>query len=78
MTSREQLFPEHDKLKAISGQSQTCGEFLEWLRDEHAEDWGFVRVQTLLAEFFEIDEAVLEEEKQTMLGAQRFLNEVKP
>ncbi len=24
-------YPEHEKLKAISDQSQACGEFLEWL-----------------------------------------------
>ena len=24
-------YPEHDKLDAIKGQSQACGEFMEWL-----------------------------------------------
>ena len=27
-------YPEHDRLAAISDQSQTCGEFLEWLQED--------------------------------------------
>jgi len=27
-------YPEHDRLAAISDQSQVCGEFLEWLQSE--------------------------------------------
>ncbi len=27
-------YSEHDKLKAISDKSQTCGEFLNWLKDD--------------------------------------------
>ena len=30
----ETQYPEHEKLKAISGKSQACGEFVDWLRDE--------------------------------------------
>lgn len=28
-------YPEHEKLRKISDQSQICGEFLEWLRGGH-------------------------------------------
>ena len=27
------LYPEHDKLALVKTESQTCGEFLEWLED---------------------------------------------
>lgn len=27
-------YPEHEKLQLIKDESQTCGEFINWLRDE--------------------------------------------
>lgn len=27
-------YPEHEKLRAIAGESQACGEFLEWLQHQ--------------------------------------------
>lgn len=69
-------YPEHEKLKAVMGKSQCCGEFLEHLfskgyylakyRNESlvAENR---RIEDLLAEFFEIDLKKLEEEKLAMV-----------
>jgi len=139
------LYPEHEKLKAIQHESQTCGEFYEWLQSEKGvemerhyayeldendykvwrdrdgnivEDYcdpdslgGFnsakhkkyekmkeelgmccrliptpggphtlpirQRLSQLLAEFFEIDEAKLEEEKRAMLDECRKAHEKK-
>ena len=71
-------YPEHDKLKAVKDKSQAIGEFLEWLHD----DRGMVlaerderndlfisplSIRALLAEFFEIDEQRLDDEKRAML-----------
>lgn len=30
----EPRYPEHEKLQAVHPQSQACGEFVDWLRDE--------------------------------------------
>lgn len=69
-------YPEHEKLQAVKEQSQICGEFLEWLHQKHfviAVYAGnelvpsYQRTTTLLAEFFEIDEDKLEDEKMQML-----------
>jgi hypothetical protein len=74
-------FPEHDRLAAISDQSQVISEFLEWaqgrgsllayygrdgaLREDHT------RVDVLLAEFFDIDLGKIETEKRAMLDTIR-------
>lgn len=70
-------YPEHEKLKAISEQSNACGRFHDWLQEkgyvlaEYASRNTLypaqVRLTALLAEFFEIDEAKIEEEKREML-----------
>lgn len=97
--SQEPKFPEHDKLSEISAQSQSCGEFLGWLRDEKSAvlyqwaEWEEEReygwpsqkegtysvkiekyvhfgysITNLLAEFFEINLEIIEEEKCAMLA----------
>lgn len=77
-------YPEHQKLAAISGQSQTIGEFLTWMFaecgihrcivgrgvDDRFEPDGR-SVQTLLSCYFEIDLAVIEQEKMAMLNEMR-------
>jgi len=83
-------FPEHDKLQKISLQSQTIGEFIDWLAEdgiflaEYAEDWHpssgcALRIRKpltdLLASYFRIDTNALEAEKRRMLENQRRLNE---
>jgi len=70
-------YPEHDKLHAVVDKSQAIGEFLEWASERHGFRLCYLEgnrywsvgtpVQRLLAEFFEIDENKLEEEKRAML-----------
>ena len=82
-------YPEHQKLAKISDKSQAIGEFLEWLGREYVIcTWGSVddafdregyrparkSIEELLAEFFEIDRAVIETEKRAMLAALREMN----
>jgi hypothetical protein len=75
-------FPEHEKLRAISDQSQVCGEFLDWLRDEkgiHLCTWdyddgpelAYESTNGLLAEFFGIDLKKINDEKDAMYAALR-------
>lgn len=79
-------YPEHDKLALIHEQSRTCGEFLEWLESqgytikkwygagegERRAGWGpRPLINQLLAEFFDIDQAKIDEEKRAMLDAIR-------
>lgn len=70
--------PEHEKLHKVRDKSQVCGEFLDWLRDEKGftlateDEYGdpipvYTSTTKLLAEFFEIDLKVLEDEKEQML-----------
>lgn len=76
-------YPEHDKLKAVCGQSQTIGEFLEWLEYEkkliiceHNEGFyypTFNKINDLLAEYFGIDQDKIEAEKKAMLQSIREL-----
>ena len=84
-------FPEHDKLQKIKDQSQTIGEFLEWVWDKHGfflaeyrDNWhpstgcalrALTPMRDLLAEHFDIDQNALEAEKRRMLENQRRLNE---
>lgn len=83
-------YPEHEKLSKVSDKSRVIGEFVDWLSDEKGIQLGhnqwfddcverqFVpvggRIQALLAEFFEIDEDRLEQEKRAMLEHMRNLN----
>lgn len=80
-------YPEHEKLKRISGQSQAIGEFLEWLAQEKGielAEWGGSRGTalvpclrskvSLLAEHFGVDQEQLEDEKLAMLEALREAN----
>ena len=66
-------YPEHDKLNAISSDSQAIGEFLESSGYALAEwDGNLLRPTTMttvdiLAEYFEIDQVALENEKRQML-----------
>ncbi len=69
-------YPEHEKLMRVSEKSQAVGEFLEWLRNEkqvllmkyndHLEDYFMypMGINDLLAQFFNIDQNKLEEEKR--------------
>ncbi len=83
-------FPEHDKLQKISLQSQTIGEFIDWLKEDgiflahrdptwHDSSGCALPLRTpltdLLAAFFRIDTNALEAEKRRMLENQRRMNE---
>ena len=77
--------PEHEKLQDIQPQSQTCGEFIEWLGEQGIFLCKINRfdrfdpindsTERLLARYFGIDLKVLEDEKVAILTAQRQLNE---
>lgn len=74
-------YPEHDKMHAISAQSQAIGEFTDWMVDEYKAQfcaWNdefreyqpvYVSIKDLLAKFFDIDVVKLEDEKTAMLRA---------
>jgi len=71
--------PESNKMLKIIDKSQLCGEFLEWLQqrytlctvDERGFCPGYVSVQNLLAEFFDIDLKKVDAEKAALLDAIR-------
>ena len=77
--------PEHEKLKEVQPQSQTIGEFIEWLDEQGIWLASFNRfdrldpindgTEKLLARYLEIDLQALEAEKVALLGMQRQLNE---
>ena len=68
-------FPEHEKLKAVSAESQKTGAFLDWLQSHYAEATRELpRINQLLAEYYEIDENQLELEKRAMLNEMRESN----
>ena len=80
-------YPEHDKLQVVKDRSQAIGAFLDWLTgekgytlaiwgedNEYKEERLFPRspvTNDLLAEYFDIDQDLLEAEKQHMLDALR-------
>lgn len=70
-------YPEHDKLSAISDQSQTIGEFLDmgdWTLCRFDREWDEFRpvsIEAALAEWFGIDRAKIAAEKDAMLVAIR-------
>lgn len=66
-------YPEHEKLAKIQDESQVIGEFLDWCADAK----GVVLTRNgpaitwnsgLLAEFFSIDQAKIDAEKEQMLA----------
>ena len=77
--------PECDKALKVKNKSQAIGEFLEWLqekgirlasygeeRDTRSTLWTIQKsTEVLLAEFFEIDLAAMEQEKRAILAALR-------
>ena len=78
-------YPEHDKLAKIRDKSQAIGEFVEWLAGQGIhfgtyddfDRFQMVRadIEGRLADYFNIDLTVLEDEKRAMLHEQRILNE---
>lgn len=80
-------YPEHEKLQKVQKESQTCGEFFNFLQSKYDfcifdedEDGEvgyrrvFVDVHNELGEFFGIDIDELEKEKQHMLETLRNAN----
>ena len=83
---QESLYPEHEKLSAVSAISQAQGDFVEFLRergyvlcclDEESGNYypTPLRIQTVLADFHEISETKLEQEKQQMLATLRVMSQ---
>lgn len=78
-------YPEHEKLEKVTDKSHVIGEFIDWLQEkkgvvfcttnpaDKTQDFGPLRVSVLdlLAEFFEIDQKKLEDEKRQMLKHMR-------
>jgi len=72
-------YEEHEKLHKVKDQSQTIGQFLEWLNEQYTlcesdEDTYYpthINIEKLLATYFEIDLDKIENEKQQMLKAIR-------
>ncbi len=76
-------YPEHEKLKKVSEQSQSIGEFLEWAFSEkslffaeYVDGSDFPRehrqgIESILSEYFKIDQKKLEKEKREMLASIR-------
>jgi hypothetical protein len=72
--------PECAKLVLVKDKSHTIGEFLDWVQ-AHAElslarfdrdgRWMPIRITSILAEYFDIDLAKVEAEKQAILEAIR-------
>ena len=78
MNQPQYPYPEHEKLQKVIDQSQTIGEFFEWLKNTKKivmAQWGkwdslyplSLPTQETLAEYFEIDLNKLEQEKRAML-----------
>ena len=75
-------YPEHDKLNKVAEESQTIGEFIEHLQQkgihlsQYVEIEGFSEkrlmvistpIESLLADFFDIDLRKIEQEKREIL-----------
>ncbi len=71
-------YPEHEKLKGLNGKNQIIGDFIEYLNKAglflcfyDADDPILVptnrSTEQILANYFDIDEGKLEEERRTML-----------
>jgi len=88
MSESAAKYPEHAKLRAVRDLSQAIGSFLEWLYQEKNLSLctmlptgeflaSYQGPNVLLAEYFEIDPAKLEDEKLAMLESIReSLNDV--
>lgn len=87
-TTKNPTYPELERMNAISKESQTCGEFLVWLREEKkftlcqtvtSSNWAYhpvhVDMTKLLAEFFRIDLNKVEEERRVILDSIRQSND---
>jgi hypothetical protein len=84
-------YPEHDKMHAIVDKSQAIGEFLDWLSQHERYALGevterlyypglyraSVTIPQLLAEYFGIDQAKIDAEKDQMLDELRAMNSAK-
>lgn len=78
-------FPQHEKLKSIQKESQALGQFLDWLNSEGIalcqlgeRDHFFPiykRTEVILANYFDIDLDLLEQEKLEMLKQLRGTND---
>jgi len=72
-----QEYPECEKLKKIQKESYACGDFYHWainkgyIKDGNLSKRQHKSLETLLAEFFEIDVNKLEKEKRVMLDSLR-------
>lgn len=80
-------YPELEKMQAVSGESQKIGRFLEWLQSEreprielavwHGGKFGDelrpsnLKIEPLLAEYFNIDLVIVEYERRVMLDSIR-------
>lgn len=76
-------YPEHDKMKKVSDESQAIGQFLDlndhgWILAEYVEIEGrsypalvpvSLSIQQILALYFDIDLNKIEEERRAMLEA---------
>lgn len=82
------IYPEHEKLRAVCDQSQSQGEFIDWLSNKGIflaryygnHDAGPIHepVTSLLAEYHDIDTRKLEAEKRAMLDEIRRANRPSP
>lgn len=69
----EPEYPEHEKLRARQDEAQTIGEFLEWFESVGdgavADTWlqGLTDIESVIAEYMDIDAKKLEAEKQAIL-----------
>ena len=70
--------PEHQKIHAVKDQSQSIGDFMEWLEEkgivfahydggDFLAEYPFQTKEKWLAEFFDIDLDKIEEEKLAMI-----------
>lgn len=88
--TKKVLYPMHEKLKALGTGRGTVQSFIDWLYDEKewfiAEPDRSLKIderlmpvrlrrEDIMAEFFEIDLTVLDDEKRAMLDRCRELNE---
>jgi hypothetical protein len=75
-------YPEHDKLMKITGHSQAIGEFLDYMSDRgytlrkwSDDEYTYLAhpgsIYSILADYFDINQAKLEREKRQMLAVMR-------